>query len=44
MVEYNNYFLSFIWTAPYNQAPFKFLINFFAFSQWGIGSRFAPRV
>jgi len=24
--------------------PFKSLINFSAFSQWGVGSRFEPRV
>jgi len=24
--------------------PFKSLVSFFAFSQWGVGSRFAPRV
>jgi len=27
-----------------NQAPFKSLINFSAFSQWGVRSRFAPCV
>jgi len=44
MVEYNNYFLCSIWTPPFNQAPFNPLINFSAFSQRGVGSRFEPRV
>ena len=26
-----------IWTLPFNQAPFKSLINFSAFSQWEVG-------
>jgi len=44
MVEYSNQFLCSIWTPPFNQAPFIYLINFSTFSQWGVGSRFAPRV
>jgi len=44
MVEYNNYFFNSIWTPPFDQAPFESLINLSAFSQWGVGSRFKPRV
>jgi len=36
MVEYNN--------PPFNQAHFKSLMNFFAFSQWGVGLCFEPHV
>jgi len=33
-----------IWTPAFNQAPSKSLIDFSAFSQCGVGSRFEPRV
>jgi len=37
-------FLCSIWLPPFDKVHFKSLKTFSAFSQWGVGSRFQPRV